>query len=187
MEASGLYQDKAKAELMLVACLCNAERDGDSADGAATGVKDESLEAGEDAGCGAEAREVQRSLQVLVWDPVATHELQGLPLVYAKAPLLWIPRALRDRVCAIMCGLLQDATQPRDAELANLLLFHSGQLLLRLPPSSPEEEPSGMQAEDIPARGMGGNNIGEEEGLTIQGVAACVRERVALAEKGAWG
>jgi hypothetical protein len=34
---------------------------------------------------------------------------------------------------------------------------------------------------------MGGNIIGEEEGLKIQGIAACVRERVALAEKRAWG
>ena len=55
---------------------------------------------------GGEGREAERSLQVLVWDPVATYELKGLPLVYAKAPLLWIPRALRDRVCAILCGLL---------------------------------------------------------------------------------
>jgi hypothetical protein len=30
---------------------------------------------------GSEERALQRSLQALVWGPVATHELQGLPLV----------------------------------------------------------------------------------------------------------
>ena len=132
-------------------------------------------------------RALQRSLQALVWDPVAIHELQGLPLVYAKAPLLWIPRALRDRVCAILGGLLQDAVQPRDAELANLLLFHSGQLLLRLPPSSSEEDPTDMQQEDIPMRGTDGRGVDESDGAKIQGIVARFRERVALAEKGALG
>ena len=64
--------------------------------------------------------------------------------------------ALRDRVCAILCGLLQDAVQPRDAELASLLLFHSGQLLLRLPHLNPEEDDTNVQQEDIPARGTDG-------------------------------
>ena len=76
-----------------------------------------------------EGRGMERSLEIIDWDPVATYELKGLPLVYPKAPLLWIPRALRDRVCTVLCGLLQDATHSRDAELANLLLVHSGQLL----------------------------------------------------------
>ena len=68
-----------------------------------------------------------------------------------------------------------------------MLLFHSGQLLLRLPPLSPDEEPRDMQQEDIPVRGVGGRSVDEHEGIKIQGIVACVRERVALAEKGALG
>ena len=132
----------------------------------------------------------QRSLQALVWDPVATHELQGLPLVYAKAPLLWIPRALRERVCAILCGLLQDAVQPRDAELANLLLFHSGQLLLRIPRQESDGGAGDAPTACAPARestGRGEASAGGGESIKMQGIVAQVRERIALAEKGAWG
>ena len=121
-------------------------------------------EAAEGLGSGGnEDRAWQRSLQALVWDPVATHELQGLPLVYAKAPLLWNPRALRERVCAILCGLLQDAVQPRDAELAHLLLLHSGQLLLRIPHHESDEEAGDAHGTCAPAReptGRGEGNAG---------------------------
>ena len=153
-----------------------------SADGDRASINEDGAADGDDG-----ARALQRSLQALVWDPAAIYELQGLPLVYAKAPLLWIPRALRDRVCAILCGLLQDAVQPRDAELANLLLFHSGQLLLRVPHQSADEDEASVQQEDIPTRGADGRCMGESECAKMQGIVARVRERVALAEKGAWG
>ena len=137
-----------------------------------------------------EERGWQRSMQVLVWDPVAIHELQGMPLVYAKAPLLWIPRALRERVCAVLCGLLHDAVQPRDAELANLLLFHSGQLLLRIPAQETAEENENATTTGAPEREpvrQGDESAVEGASSKMQGIVAQVRERVALAGKGAWG
>ena len=81
--------------------------------------------------------------------------------------------------------------QPRDAELANLLVFHSGQLLLRIPSQeSAEEENEGATTMGTPARepvGRGDVNAGEGASSKMHGIVAQVRERVALAEKGAWG
>ena len=94
---------------------------------------------------------------------------------------------MRDRVCAILCGLLQDAVQPRDAELANLLLLHSGQLLLRVTDPGQDEDAASAQPAAIPARGTDGRCMGENECAKMQGIVARVRERVALAEKGVWG
>ena len=62
-------------------------------------------------------------IHVLVWDPIALQELRALLLMYAKQLMSWAPRALRVRLCAIWCGLIQGALQSQDAECANVLLF----------------------------------------------------------------
>jgi hypothetical protein len=106
---------------------------------------------------------------------VAIHELRELPFAYAKPPLLWIPRALRDRIYAIFCGLLHDAVQPRDAEYANLLLFHSAQLLLRVPPREGGEIAEGgatqdgnqSMGQDAPVANEG--DVGNIQGVVAQG------------------
>ena len=80
--------------------------------------------------------------------------------------------------------------QPRDAELANLLLFHSGQLLLRIPHHESDEEAGDAHGTCAPARepmGRGEGDAGEGESSKMQSLVAQVRERVALAEKGGMG
>ena len=147
-------------------------------------------ESGHEAGQERVEEERQRNLmQVLVWDPVALHELKGLPRVYPRQPLLWIPRALRDRVCVILCGLLRDAVQSREPEYANVLLFHSAQLLLRLPP---QIDASAGPPDAGEATGAGGESSAQAENAEsgngqLQGVVSQVREGVVLAEKGACG
>ena len=82
-------------------------------------------------------------IQPIVRDPVSIQELRALPLVRSRQPMLSLPRALKDRTGAICCGLLQDAVQFADAANESLLLFHSAQLLLRVPKA--EKESSDMQ------------------------------------------
>ena len=136
-----------------------------------------------------EAQNAHARLQVLVWDPIALHELRGLPWVYMKQPMLWVPRSLRDRICSIWCGLLHDAVQSREAEYAYLLLLHSAQLLLRVPALNDD-------AMDAPGAVNTSGDNGDAEhavqegcvgGDKAQSMVSQVRERVVLAEKGAWG
>ena len=63
-----------------------------------------------------------RRVQVVVWDPIILEELQALPLVYQRPPMLWVPHLLRGRVCAVWCGLLTGAVQSQEDECANILL-----------------------------------------------------------------
>ena len=129
-------------------------------------------------------------MQILVWGPVALRELKGLPRIYPRQPLLGVPLSLRDRICSAWCGLLRDAVQSREPEYANLLLFHSAQLLLRLPPTL--DDVAGA-TEPGPATGGEAASFehavrkAEYEGGKMQSIVRPSRERVVLAEKGARG
>ena len=66
-------------------------------------------------------------------------QLRALPRAYSSPPALWVPRSVRQQVAAELRSLLSQATrlldQPmtQEAELAQLLLYHAPQLLLRSP------------------------------------------------------
>ena len=80
------------------------------------------------------------------------------------------------------CGLIQDAVQSNDTASAKLLLAHSAQLVLRVPPVADDsEDGQGGSRPGHPAGNGANENNGVQKLEAAQSAVGAVRDRVAWA------
>ena len=105
------------------------------------------------------------------------HLLQQLPTAFPRAPLIWVPRSLRQQAASILRALIVDATGRAGAEagdaaaeVAHGLCRAAPQLLLRAA-ADDEREPGSRDEQEL--RGSSGSN-------------AILRARIRAAVGGDW-
>ena len=112
------------------------------------------------------------------WCQALLDDIRKLPVAWPQAPMIWIPRSLRQQVAATMRGRLAHASRTAaaergdtEAEIAHLLCRAASQLLLRTP-----------VATDTEIQRQGG--VHGQAGAKLTQV---IRQRVRKALAGKWG